>query len=345
LSQIKNTVNKTREIALRSLGLKPLLRDREKLDTTNIRQAVTVELAAELRHYPLKSSLIAYPLWLFLGFSGGHRFYLGKPISAVLMLITLGGLGIWWLIDGLRLLRLVRKRNSEQERREREGDPPLGLEFVPEIDTDISNSTPHWVKERGTFSRNTAYVFDCVAVAVLCLALGSIALSMEMYEPLFSAFLITVLFLGGDYLVRFFHVPFVHELLCVDYKLKLYYFYNRPPNLLVLLFRPFFMVLGAAFSKKTRIEMKLYLELGGIFAIPFILLEVAQWVAEGMSTDILDGIVGRILALYAIVYLFTCPLGAIFVKQELKGYSARKMWFIGIEVIVLLTGSLIVGLV
>jgi TM2 domain-containing membrane protein YozV len=36
--------------------------------------------------------------WL-LGVFGIHRFYLGRVGSGILMLITLGGLGIWYLVD------------------------------------------------------------------------------------------------------------------------------------------------------------------------------------------------------------------------------------------------------
>lgn len=38
-------------------------------------------------------------LCLFLGGLGVHRFYVGKIGTGILMLLTLGGLGIWALID------------------------------------------------------------------------------------------------------------------------------------------------------------------------------------------------------------------------------------------------------
>ena len=43
-------------------------------------------------------------LCLLLGVFGAHRFYAGKTGTAVLQLCTLGGLGIWWLVDLLFIL-------------------------------------------------------------------------------------------------------------------------------------------------------------------------------------------------------------------------------------------------
>lgn len=46
-----------------------------------------------------KSPLVVLILGLFLGVIGIHRIYVGKIYSGLLMLITLGGLGIWYLVD------------------------------------------------------------------------------------------------------------------------------------------------------------------------------------------------------------------------------------------------------
>jgi len=46
-----------------------------------------------------KRLLPAFLLAFLLGPFGAHRFYVGKPVTAILMLLTLGGLGIWVLVD------------------------------------------------------------------------------------------------------------------------------------------------------------------------------------------------------------------------------------------------------
>lgn len=46
-----------------------------------------------------KSRGIAFILSMVLGMFGAHRFYVGKTGTGVLMICTLGGLGIWYLYD------------------------------------------------------------------------------------------------------------------------------------------------------------------------------------------------------------------------------------------------------
>jgi TM2 domain-containing membrane protein YozV len=46
-----------------------------------------------------KSRLVTLLFVVLLGFLGVHRFYVGKIGTGILMILTLGGLGIWALID------------------------------------------------------------------------------------------------------------------------------------------------------------------------------------------------------------------------------------------------------
>jgi hypothetical protein len=58
-------------------------------------QPVSPQSSPKSRTYT--SVLAICPGWL--GIAGLHRFYLGKKVSGLVMLLTLGGLGIWTLFD------------------------------------------------------------------------------------------------------------------------------------------------------------------------------------------------------------------------------------------------------
>ncbi|MFD6511204.1 TM2 domain-containing protein [Bacillus sp. NPDC060175] len=63
-----------------------------------------------------KSKGLAYLIWFFLGGLGGHRYYARDFGMAIAMTLTLGGLGIWALIDVFFIGRRIGKKNEELER-------------------------------------------------------------------------------------------------------------------------------------------------------------------------------------------------------------------------------------
>lgn len=59
----------------------------------------------------LKDTLTAYLYWLCLG---SHYIYLNKMRTQIVFWLTLGGLGMWWLIDMIRLPGMVNDYNIDQ---------------------------------------------------------------------------------------------------------------------------------------------------------------------------------------------------------------------------------------
>lgn len=65
------------------------------------------------------SVLVAYLLWFFLGIVSAHRFYLGRPGSAVLQILTyfiIVGF-IWLLIDAFLIPSMVRAKQEQMRQR------------------------------------------------------------------------------------------------------------------------------------------------------------------------------------------------------------------------------------
>lgn len=51
-----------------------------------------------------KNWLTTLLLCWFLGYFGAHRFYAGKIGTGILMILTCGGCGIWYIIDFIMII-------------------------------------------------------------------------------------------------------------------------------------------------------------------------------------------------------------------------------------------------
>lgn len=96
--------------------------------------------------YPLESSGtsdksrgVALALGTILGLFGGHRFYVGKTGTGVLMAVSIGGLGMWYLYDLILIAsgsfrdaqgRLVRRWDPEESL----PSGPMPAEVLDELD-------------------------------------------------------------------------------------------------------------------------------------------------------------------------------------------------------------------
>lgn len=66
-----------------------------------------------------KSVVLAYIFWFFLGIVSGHRFYLGRPATAILQVLSyLIVVGIvWYIIDLFLIPGMIRKHQEHVRER------------------------------------------------------------------------------------------------------------------------------------------------------------------------------------------------------------------------------------
>lgn len=281
------------------------------------------DILADLYTYRRKRRALAWLLWVPLGWMGAHRFYLERPITGLLMLITGGGALVWWIVDAFRLGRMVDEHNAEQRRREAEGLPPIELAFMPPLADDALREPPPWSlkwQTRGRAWRGLRLAGDLLVLLIAGTALGSLAGQDGGLEAIFAVVaLVLVTMLAGrtGWVDR---IPGAHALVRWSHRLRLFYYFNRPGTPPGLLLRPATGVLLAAFRRRERAEARLYLEVGAVFTAFFLILDLAEEVAGPLLRSGLGAVSPLRLAglwiqesfmTFLITYSFATPIGAV----------------------------------
>lgn len=71
--------------------------------------------------YFVISKVIAYLIWLFIGFFGGYRYYVGDIGIGIAMTLTGGGAGLWIFSDVFFIGKPIESKNMDLElKREQE---------------------------------------------------------------------------------------------------------------------------------------------------------------------------------------------------------------------------------
>jgi hypothetical protein len=274
----------------------------------------------DVYRYRTKDLRLAYALWLVTGLFGGHRFYVGKVGTGLLMLATGGGGTVWWLVDAFLVKRMIEARNREQSERESKGLPPAEMSFMPALPTEEElEGPPEWADRRRGSAR---LVGDALVLGVAGAALGAITAARGDFEALAAVIaLVAITILGARWDPT---LPLLRDLDRWSHRLRLYYRFNDPGGPLSLMFRPLVGPLTAWFRKKARAEVRLYLQLGAVFTIGFTLLDVGQSIgAQGFEAS---SFMGDLFVTFFTVYAFTTPIGATLTTHLLLERRDEIVW-------------------
>jgi hypothetical protein len=277
----------------------------------------------DLYSYPRKNRMLAWGLLIVFGWAGAHRFYIGRTGTGLLMLFTGGGALIWWIVDGFHLNRMLAAHDAEQARRERDGQPPLQLDFMPPLAVDVLGEPPPWTTKwvrRSGMRQKLRVAGDIVVLIIVGLILGSLAGVRGGEEAMFAAAAVILVTLMGGHVGRLDQVPLARGLIHWSHRLRLFYYYNRPGSPPALLIRPFTGVILAPFRRRARAEAMLYIHVGAVFTVIFLLLDII----EDVGAPLLDmGIAAiaptRLLGLlfreafmtFLLIFALVTPIGAI----------------------------------
>ena len=289
----------------------------------------------ELYSYPLRRRSIAYLLWLVSGVFGGHRLYLDRTGTGLVMFLTGGGLGMWWLVDVFLIPRMVRTFNEDQARREAAGLAPRQLAFMPAKGETLPPQ-PHWAAKRATRVRLVA---DSFVMMLAGASMGVFASGFGVYEPIIATLALIAITLLGTRWDALSNLPVLRAFDRWAHRLRLFYYTNDPGGAVSLALRSP-LALFAIFRQKRRSEAKLYLQLGAWFTIIFTTVDVVQALGIAGPGGFDPGsLVVDFYQTFVATYAFAGPIGAILNKHVLLQRSDRVIWILSaVAVLFILLG-------
>ena len=292
----------------------------------------------DLYRYPRKRNGIAYVLWALTGVAGGHRFYLDRTATGLLMLFTGGGAVIWWIVDLFLIRKMVHAYNEEQTEREATGRPPKALSFMPMARGATLPPFPRWVEKRGGRAR---LIGDVVVLTIAGAGVGVFTSRTGNYEPVIVIIALSAITLLGARWSALATIPILRVFDRWSHRLRLFYYVNDPGGPLTLFLRPIIGVVSAPFVKRARAEAWLYLELGAWFTIIFTAVDVIDSISiESSGLDIDPSIFFLDLVMtFASIYAFAAPIGAILTTHVLLEKRDLVVWMLtGTALIAMLIG-------
>ena len=317
-----------------------------------LNDAVSQHLVDELHSYPRKNQRLTFWLWMIFGIFGAHRFYLGKIGTGIGMTLTGGGFLGWWIYDAFKLKEMVDAYNAEQDQREKEGTPPVGMEFVPFSNPEILEEYPPWatvetetglqLKQR---LKKRDIVWDAFALMFFGVLIGGFTTATGYRLAAVATFAIILTINFADYLFSLYHIPLVRGLIRWDYRLRLFYHFNNPGSRLGFYFRPLVGIFYAPFKQKARAEVTLFLEIGGVFMLFNILWGILSGETLNLLLELNFGeffaswFKGIVLGFFS-MYAFAAPIGATLMKNVLLRRANLVRWGLSTLVLYFILSSL-----
>ena len=301
------------------------------------------EVVADLYRYQRKRFPVALALAVFAGVLGAHRFYVGRTLTGVLMLMTAGGGLFWWIWDFFRLRAMVEAFNNEEDARAKARQPPQGLGFLPPQDELKLGGPPAWADKR---KGRAQVVGSAIVLGLIGYSLGTIAGATGIYEPVVTIMVFVLVTLTAARYQAMSHVPVLGGLSRWNHRLRLYYHTVDPGSVWLLALRPLAGVLFAPWRPRARTEVRLYLQLGVAFALVFAAFDIVELgEAENVGAG-LGLMLGEFVQTLVYTYAFVAPTGALLTTQLLLSRRDRVVWALsGLTVVSVYLGLLTVGAV